>query len=151
MKTAKISDEDSFFEVIDAFTGITIGGALVQHGEAPGSYDGAFSSGDWLVLTSGGGKRFSVFSLSGGRELFRSTALYTAISSENGLLGLAEEHGRFSFYDLRTEKKAGEIVLPKNVVYAHFSDDGRRLLVVTEHQYVCILDVSKLLGATLEK
>lgn len=143
MKTARISGQDSFFEVIDAFTGTTIGGTLVQRGEGPGGFDAVFSTGDWLTLVSGGSTRFSVFSLSSGKELFRSSALYTTISGENGLLGLAEEHGRFSLYDLRDGKKDGEFVLPENVVYAHFSEDGRRLLLITERQSVYILDVSK--------
>jgi len=141
MKTLRISARDSFFEVMDALTGTTVGGTLVQLSEGPGSFDGAFSAGDWLILVSGG-RRFSVFSLSSGKELLHSFALYAALSGE-GLLGLAEEHGRLSLYDLKTGKKAGEFVFPENVVYAHFSKDERRLLVITEHQSVYVLDVSK--------
>ncbi len=142
MKTARISGQDSFFEVIEPLTGKTVGGVLVQHGEGPGGFDDAFSAGDWVVV-SAGGRHFSVFSLSSGKEVLRSSALDTTVSGDNGVLGLAEEHGRFSLYDLRSGEKNGELVLPENVVYAHFSADGRRLLVVTEHQQVYILDISR--------
>lgn len=142
MKTSRISGQDSFFEVIDALTGTTVGGTLVQLSGGPGSFDGAFSAGDWLILVSGV-RRFSVFSLSSGKELLHSFALYAALSGDKGLLGLAEEHGHISLYDLKTAKKAEEFIFPENVVYAHFSTDGRRLLVITEHQLVYILDVSK--------
>jgi hypothetical protein len=142
MKTSRISARDSFFEVMDRLTGMTVGGTLVQHGDGPGSFDGAFSAGDWLILVSGA-RRFSVFSLSSGEEVLHSFALYAVLSGEKGLLGLAEEHGRLSLYDLRAGKKVGEFVFPENVVYAHFSKDERRLLVITEHQSVYVLDVSK--------
>jgi hypothetical protein len=142
MKTATISKQDSFFEVVDALEGTTVGGTLVQHSAGPGSFDRAFSAGDWLILVSGT-RRFSVFSLSSGEEVLHSFALYAALSGERGLLGLAEEHGGLSLYDLKTGKKAGEFVFPENVVYAHFSKDERRLLVITEHQSVYVLDVSK--------
>jgi hypothetical protein len=142
MKTSRISARDSFFEVMDRLTGMTVGGTLVQHGDGPGSFDGAFSAGDWLILVSGA-RRFSVFSLSSGEEVLHSFALYAVLSGEKGLLGLAEEHGRLSLYDLKSGKKSGEFVFPENVVYAHFSTDGRRLLVTTEHQSVYVLDVSK--------
>jgi WD40 repeat protein len=142
MKTSRISGQDSFFEVIDTLTGTTVGGTLVQLSGGPGSFDRAFSAGDWLILVSGV-RRFSVFSLSTGKELLHSFALYAALSGDKGLLGLAEEHGRISLYDLKTAKKTEEFILPENVVYAHFSTDGRRLLVITEYQFVYILDVSK--------
>jgi hypothetical protein len=96
MKTATISKQDSFFEVVDALEGTTVGGTLVQHSAGPGSFDGAFSAGDWLILASGG-RRFSVFSLSSGKELLHSFALYAALSGEKGLLGLAEGHDAYRF------------------------------------------------------
>ncbi len=81
------------------------------------------------------------------KNSLRSSALYTVISGENGFLGLAQEHGHLSLYDLKTGTKTAEFTLPENVVYAHFSADGCRLLVVTEHQSVYILEISKLLKA----
>jgi hypothetical protein len=146
MKTSRISGQDSFFEVVDALTGTTVGGALVQHGDGPGSFQEAFSAGDWIVV-SGGGKRFSVLSLSSGKELLNLFALSAALSGVNGLLGVGEERGSFAIYDLTTGKKVRQFAFPENIVCAHFSTDGQRALVVTDHQQVYILDLSKSPGA----
>ena len=56
---------DSFFEILDAHSGKTLGGVLVQQGSGPYSYDAAFSVGDALFLMKDG-KRVSVYSLRDG-------------------------------------------------------------------------------------
>ena len=145
MKTAKISDADSFLEVIDAPTGETVGGVLAQHGVYL-QFDAVFSAGDCVAVISNG-KRFSVYALSSGRELVRSFALNVALSGDGGLFALAEEHGLLSLYNLKTAAKVGEYNFPYDVVYAHFSQDEGRLLAVTRHQSVYILDVSGLTAA----
>ena len=140
MAAGNISDKDAFFEVVDALTGETAGGVLVEHGLGPASFDSLSSEGDWLLLVSAG-SRVDVFSLSSGKEVLTKFALCTALSGENGVLGLAEEHGRFSMYNLNTGKKFAEVDFPENVIFAHFSKDGNHLLALTEHQAVYIVDV----------
>jgi hypothetical protein len=64
-KHAKISKLDSYFEILDARSGKSIGGVLIQAGSGPASYDAAFSAGDTLFLSKDG-KRVSVYSLQDG-------------------------------------------------------------------------------------
>jgi hypothetical protein len=51
--------------------------------------------------------------------------------------------GRLAIYDLNSGAKLDQQVFPDDIAYTHFSSDGKRLLVLTEHQAVVILDVSK--------
>jgi hypothetical protein len=65
-KHAKISKLDSYFEILDARFGKSLGGVLIQVGSGPASYDAAFSAGNALFLLKDG-KRVSVYSLQDGR------------------------------------------------------------------------------------
>ena len=45
-------------------------------------------------------------------------------------------------YDLKSGAKRGDFLLPEDVAYAHFSADGKRVLVLTANQTVYVLDAS---------
>lgn len=65
LRKAKLDNRDTFFEVLDARSGKSLGGVLVQVGSGAWSFDAAFSEGDTLFLVKDG-MRVSLFSLSGG-------------------------------------------------------------------------------------
>ena len=141
LKTKKISEYDSLFEVLDARTGKTVGDALVQTGASPGSFDSAFSEGDWLVLEKDE-RRAMVFSLSSGDQVLQEPGFNPAISAEAGLLAVTTDVGRLTLYDLKTRAQRSEYQLPQQIAYMHFSADGKRLLVLTEEQSVYVLDLA---------
>jgi hypothetical protein len=140
-KHAKISKLDSYFEVLDAVSGKSVGGVLIQVGSGPASYDAAFSAGDSLFLIKDG-KRVSVYSLWDGNLKARFTGGIPAANSRNNLFAMEEGPGRLLIYDLATAAKLDEQIFPDAIAYAHFSADGTRLLVLTRHQVTYVLDVS---------
>jgi hypothetical protein len=139
-KKAKIQDQDSFFEVCDAQTGKTIGGFLAQFGGGPHTFDQAFAAGDALFLVKDQ-TRVTIVSVSRGEIIARlSGALLTANAKAN--LFLAEEApGIVDIYDLASAKKLTALRFKQQIVYARFSDDGDRLLLLTEQQEAYVLDV----------
>ena len=139
-KAAKLSEHDTVFEVLDALSGDSVGGVLVQSGAGPDSFSCAFSAGDALILGKDG-TRVLLYSLSSGEERARLFGGCPSASAQTNLMAVSNAE-RVSLVDLRTGAKRDELVFPDPVVYTHFSADGKRLLVLTAHQVVFILDVS---------
>jgi hypothetical protein len=141
-KKAKLTDHDSFFEALDARTGKSAGGFLLQAGNGAASFDSAFSIGDVMILTKDE-LRVSIYSLLDGQLKARLVGLRPAASAQSNLLALDLGTNRLGIYDLLTGAKLDEQLFPDLIAYMHFSGDGKRLFVLTEHQAVAILDMSK--------
>jgi hypothetical protein len=146
-KHAKLSKLDSYFEILDARSGKSIGGVLVQVGSGPASYDAAFSAGDALFLTKDG-KRVSVYSLQEGSLKARLVGGIPTANAENNLFAMEEGPNRLFVYDLATAAKLDQLIFPESIAYAHFSADGNRLLVLTRHQIAYVLDMSRVRSAS---
>jgi hypothetical protein len=143
-KKAKIKEQDTFFEVLDAASGSSLGGVLVQFGGGPASFESAFSGGNFLVLTKDA-YRVTVFRLNDGTLLGRFRGIEPALSDAAKLLALDDSSGKLMLYSLETGAKVAERRMPDYVNYLCFSEKGDRLLVFTSHQMVYILDVGKIL------
>ncbi len=140
-KQAKRMNLDTFFEILDARSGKSLGGVLVQQGSGPYSYDAAFSVGDALFLMKDG-KRVSVYSLQDGSLKARFVGGFPTASAQANLFAIEEGPGRLFLYDLATTAKLDQQLFPDAISYSHFSADGKRLLVMTRHQMAYVLDVS---------
>ena len=140
-KHAKISKLDSYFEILDARSGKSIGGVLIQAGSGPLSYDAAFSAGDVLFLLKDG-KRVSVYSLQDGSLKARLVGGIPTTNAQNNLFAMEQGPARLFIYDLATAAKLDQQIFPDSIAYTHFSADGNRLLVLTRHQVAYVLDLS---------
>lgn len=140
-KRAKISKLDSYFEIVDAHSGNSVGGVLVQVGSGPMSYDAAFSAGDALFLVKDG-KRVSVYSLQDGSLKTRLVGGIPTASSQANLFAMEQGPGHLSIFDLATGAKLDEEIFAEPIAYTHFSADGNRLLVLSRHQVAYVLDVT---------
>lgn len=134
------SEHDTFFEVVDSRTGKIVGALTVRVGAGPEDFESVFSAGDFLILVKDD-VRITVFSLTTGLEIGRFFGAVPAVSGESNLLA-ACDHKRLKLYDLKTGAKISEYVFPDEMAYLHFSSDGKRLLALTTHQVVYVLDVT---------
>ena len=141
LKKAKLDEHDTFFEVLDARSGKSLGGVLVQVGNRAWSFDAAFSEGDTLFLLKDG-IRVSLFSLSNGALKAKLVGNKPAANGVSGLLALNEGAGKLAVYDARTGAKLDQLLFPEQIAYSHFSDDGKRLFVLTQNQLAFVMDVS---------
>ena len=139
-RKAKLNLKDTFFEVLDGSTGATMGGVLVQTGAGPLSFDSVFSAGP-MLLTSKDEGRVVLYSLQDGQLRAHLNGLLPSASAEAALLALVENGDRLVLYDLFTGARLDQQQFPEGIAYTHFSEDGQRLLVLTRHQTVYILDV----------
>ena len=141
LKKAKPDEHDTFFEVLNARSGKSLGGVLVQVGNHASSFDAAFSEGDTLFLLKDG-VRVSLFSLGDGALEAKLVGHEPAASGVSNLLALNEGAGKLAVYDAHTGAKLDQLWFPEEIAYSHFSDDGKRLFVLTQHQLAFVLDVS---------
>ena len=141
-KKTKLTDQDSFFEALDARTGKSLGGILVQAGSGAASFDSAFSTGDALILIKDG-VRVSLFSLADGQLKTKLAGSVPSVTAESKLLAVDLGGGRLGIFDSNSGAKLDQQLFPDEIAYTHFSSDGQRLFVLTEHQAAVVLDVSK--------
>jgi len=142
LKKAALNEHDTFFEVLDARSGKSLGGVLVQVGNGASSFDAAFSEGDTLFLVKDG-RRVSLFSLSDGTLEAKLVGGQPAANGASNLLALNEGAGKLALYDAHNGGKLDQLLFPGEIAYSHFSDDGKRLLVLTERQLAFVLDVAR--------
>jgi len=141
LKNSKVTDHDTYFEVLDARSGSSVGSVLVMAGNGAASFDAAFSAGDTLILQKDG-SRVSLYSLRDGQVKTRLVGFRPSATAEGNLLALDTGERRLGIFDLSTGTKLDEQIFPDALAYTHFSADGKRLFVLTEHQTVVILDAS---------
>ena len=142
-KKAKISKFDTLFEVCDVRTGKHRAALLLQSGGGAAHFDSAFAEGDSFMLEKES-FRLSVFSLKTGEQIARINGYRPAASSAANLLVVDLGSGRLGVFDLSTGAKLNELALPQAIAYLHFSEDGRKLLVLTELQEVYILESERI-------
>jgi hypothetical protein len=94
--------------------------------------------------------RVSIYSLLDGQLKARLVGLRPAATAQTNLLALDLGGNRLGIYDLLSGTKLDEQLFPDLIAYLHFSGDGKRLFVLTEHQAVAILDMSKVREADAE-
>lgn len=140
LEKAKLTDRDSFLEVLDVRTGKFLGAVLVQSGTGPANFDSLFSVGQTIVF-SRAAVRVQLYSLQDGQLKAKLLGIRPAASAQSNLLSLDLGAGRLAIYDLSAAVKLDEQVFPAPIVYTHFSADGQRLLVLTENQYAFVLDM----------
>jgi hypothetical protein len=146
LKGAKLTDQDSFLEVIDTRTGKSVGGVLVQSGAGPTNFDSIFSTGQAIIF-SRDSVRVYVYSMFDGQLKARLVGLRPSANAQSNLLTLDTGSGHLAIYDLSTAAPLDEQIFPDAIAYTHFSIDGQRLFVLTENQEAFVLDMKGVRGA----
>ncbi|PYT93420.1 MAG: hypothetical protein DMG36_09920 [Acidobacteria bacterium] len=131
-------DTDYFLEVLDAHNGAAAGGAVVRTGKFSFRPEHQEAAGDWLVVTDNL-NRVLLYSISTGERKARWFGYNPQISTKGQWLCLANGRGHLLVYDLRMLKQASDLSFDNHVSAYTFSEDGKRLLVLTDDQTVFVL------------
>jgi WD40 repeat protein len=138
----KEKEGDYYLEVLEARTGKVRGQLLVETGKGSFRIDDVQASGDWVAITDTG-HRVVVYSLASGEPRVRVSGETRALSSNPGWLLVETERGRLAVYKLPGSDVRQKLEFPGAVSLARFSEDGKRLLVLTSNQTVYVLDAEK--------
>ena len=141
LATMKEKEGDYFLKIVDAQNGNEIGKLLIETGKGSFRVSNIFAVGD-SVLIKDTRNRVLVYSLKTGEQKGRVFGAYATVSQASKLLCVENESGKLAVYDLETMEKRDEFIFTRPISMLRFSQDGRRLFVLTVAQTVYILDVS---------
>lgn len=148
----KEKEGDYFLQVLDAKTGATKGKLLVETGKGSFRIANVFAAGDYVVIADTQ-NRVLVYSLSTGEQkgrVFGSRAVIGGVDGKSGgqsagqsagLMCVENERGKLAVYDLASLEKRDEFTFTHPVSLTSFSQDGKRLFVLTANQAVYVLNV----------
>jgi WD40 repeat protein len=141
----KEKEGDYFLQVLDAKTGATKGKLLVETGKGSFRIANVFAAGDYVVIADTQ-NRVLIYSLSTGEQkgrVFGSRAVIGGVSGKSaGLICVENERGKLTIYDLASLEKSDEFTFSHPVSLVTFSQDGKRLFVLTANQAVYLLNVA---------
>ena len=141
MATLGEKDGDYFIQTVDAQTGKPASTLLIETGKGSFRITHMYASGDWLVV-SDTTNRVLLYSLTTGEQKGKFFGRAPAVSKAAGLLSVSTERGQLTLFDLATGERRDRFDFAAPVSLAHFSDDGKRLLVLTADQTIYLLDLT---------
>jgi WD40 repeat protein len=117
------------------------GGVVVRTGKYCFHLENQEVAGDWLVV-SDNLIRVLLYSISTGEQKAKWFGYRPQISRIGDRLCVANGRGHLVLYDLKTLKQATELSFAGRVSAHVLSDDGKRLLVLTNDQTAFIFDTT---------
>jgi WD40 repeat protein len=134
------SETDYLLEQIDLQKDSVVGKLVIRTNKGSFAVNGAFSLGDWVIV-SATGNQVIIYSLSSGQEKGHFFGTYP-VPSTNGFLALENEAGELSIYDMSHSQLKQHYAFADGISLKTFSPDGSRLFVVTASQTAYILDLT---------
>lgn len=138
---AKPREGDSFIEVLDSKSGEVLGGTIIYTGRYSFHLEAAYSTGPYLIVEDSE-NRVLLFSLETGKELGKVFGSQPIVSPAGNLLCVSGERGELTLYDLPSMQKRQNLLFLNRTVFEAFSQDGRRLLVLTDDQTAFVFDLA---------
>jgi hypothetical protein len=137
----KEKEGDYFIEVLDLKSGQLKGQLLIETGKGSFRISDAYAAGDRVIIADSE-NRVLVYSLSGGEIKGRAFGKYANLSPDGNTLCVENERGKLAFYDIETMNKKDELVFSDPLSFVRYSEDGKRLLVLTRNQFVYLIDAN---------
>lgn len=132
---------DYFFEVLNTRDGQTAGGVVLRTGKLSFVPEYMEAVGDWLVVGDNR-NRVLLYSISTGEQKAKWFGYHPEISHNGERLCLLNGRGRLLVYDLRSLKQIRDFSFASHISAETFSDDAKKLLVLTDDQTAFVMDVS---------
>ena len=146
MSGLKEKEGDYLLKVLDLKNGQALGQLLIETGKGSFRIRDVIVSGD-LIVISDSQNRTLVYSLSSGRQKGKMFGARADVSTANNLLAVENGDGLLTLYDLNTLDKREQFTFPSRISLLRFSEDGKRLFVLTANQIAYTLDATRFVAA----
>ena len=130
-------------EDLNARTGAEIGALVVDTGKGSFRIENAYAVGDFVVIVDTEGRTL-VYSIATGEQKAAIFGTSSILSQTARLLAVENEPGNVDIYAVPSFEKRGSLVFSSPVALWWFSDDGKRLLVLTKSQTAYTFDTSQI-------
>jgi WD40 repeat protein len=132
--------EDMLYEFVDVSTNSVISKLLVKTNKYSFSVRSAKVDRDWVVLQLSG-DRVITYSLASGKEVGHVFGHSPAISSAGEVYAVSAGEAEVNVYGLSDSRLLRTYHFPVSIAYKKFSQDGKRLFVLTRDQTAYVLDL----------
>jgi hypothetical protein len=147
LATMQEKDGDYFFQIVEPKTGKITGQFLLETGEGSFSIANVFAAGDNLII-SDTANRILIYSISKGTLRQRFFGGQAAVNPSENMIAIENEPGQMVIYDLESGTEREKLYFGKQISFAQFSADGKRLFVLTANQTAFVLDATKFASQT---
>ncbi len=135
------SDQDYFCELRDLRTDATLGKMRLNTNKGSFQLTNAFVAGEWLTI-SANNNQVLTYNFVDARQVGHFFGSRPTISAQSGWLAIDGQANHLELYYLNNSELRQDYVFPDPISFKVFSEDGKRLLVLTASQIVYILDTS---------
>ncbi len=140
--TDKPAEADFFWEVLNARDGTTLGSVYLRTGKYSFVPEYWHAAGESLVIADSQ-HRVLLYSFATGEQRARWFGDNPDLSQHGDRLCLSNGRTHLLVYDVKTLKQTNEYFFADPVVLRIFSEDAKRLLVMTSDQTVFVLDLAQ--------
>ena len=133
--------EDMFYELVDVKTNSLVGKLLVKTNKFSFWVQSASVDGDWISLQVSG-DRVLIYSLASGKEVGHVFGHAAVLSGAAGEYAVTASDGEVYVYGLSDSQLRRRYKFPVSIAFKKFSEDGKRLFVLTRDQTVYVLDLN---------
>jgi WD40 repeat protein len=141
LKGMKEKEGDYFLKAMDVKSGKTLGQLLIETGKGSFRIQDVVTVDDWVVI-SDNENRSLIYSLSTGEQKGTVFGSYPTLSVPAKLICVETDDGVLSLYDIESFERRRKLTFPSHISFVRFSEDGKRLFVLTADQNVYFLDVT---------
>lgn len=143
LSNLKDKSADYLVKVLDMRDGTELGKLVIETGKGSFRLEQVYAAGD-LVLVADSENRILLYSLKTGELKGRVFGDYGTVSPNGKLLCVTNESGKLNIYDLATMQNIEQFVFTGSVTLVDFSEDGKKLIVLTSNQTAHVFDISSL-------
>jgi hypothetical protein len=137
----KKEETNLLIEIVDARSGKYQGGIIVDTNKGSFAARDIFAAGN-SVLIGDSENRILVYSLATGEQTGKGFGHAAEVSATSGLVVVENEAGQILLCNLATMEKRDELRFNSPVSMKQFSNDGKRLFVLTASQMAYVIDLS---------
>ena len=141
MSGLKEKEGDYLLKVLNLKNGQSLGQLLIETGKGSFRIRDIIVNGD-LIVISDTQNRTLVYSLSTGRQIGKIFGARADVSPASHLLAAENGDGLMTIYDLDSLDKREQFTFPSRISLLRFSEDGKRLFILTANQTVYIVDTT---------
>lgn len=139
----KEKEHSYLLQILDLNTGRPRGNLLVDTGSDSVFIPQVLAAGDRAVVFDTN-KHIRIYSLASGEQTGQVAGSKAFMSKNSDLLCVFNENGKLVIYATATTQQVDQFNFSSPVAFARFSEDGKRLFVLTADQTAYVLDVSSL-------
>jgi WD40 repeat protein len=133
-------------EVRDLPTGKRVAGMIVDTGKGSFKIVSGYAAGKWVGIADTDG-RIRIYELPNGEQKGVVFGGRFALSPTAGLLSVENQPGEIDLYRLPSLEKQGQLIFSSPIAMQAFSEDGKRLCVLTQDQIVRLFDTGTIAPA----